>query len=921
VRKTPWLPDLANEAGQSLILVILLVDAVVLGALWFFMHFTEQQANARVNFVKRFLLEETVSSSFEVMEAALRRRLWESPPDSNCLRSTDFRVDGLRSELKLQWNVIAKYNASTHVYDLTATGGYYSDPITKAYSRGLKAVFHKQIKVLDASDFLMLNMGSQTLNVTRTYESSGPAGLVAGPKRIYMKGPMTLYSLELPNVQAHDWTPTGANFNYFGTIIQGERIQIAGGIRYQKTYTVQPPDPASCASLSPLCGVLAPYVNNWIGQSTGAGVFYGANEYTAARNLNDAIKACHGDNTCTPPPTSGVDLNDVIRHTYPIALFDNDTRSRPLTVGASPVDNRRYVNNPYERNVFLYSFTANHWGMAGDYTCLTDASVPGAECSFSEAYPKGFGKWRTDAGLDGVLFTHETEDIAAAPMDWDNFQAMKEDAQACGKVVDAGAAPAYEDCPIWDRNFLNSYVASHGASVPACHKITKVSLDGSIFPNFHEADYANDALKDRLLRRIIYAKGPIEIAQTNVKGLRPAMTDPKVRGRLSIWIVGEDYVTLRGNQDADNTPPAPGSYDRLRKVTFNADGTAPNGGGFPSLRMVLMTPELVHLVSPQYVPMSTAHFLDSYKVKNGYLWPRIPAMFDEARAENDGYVWGLRSFQLRNMVTIANASQPASLLSAEDGFFLKGMWSAWDSSAEQFIHNQCLFNVDGGPAFDPRTDGVHCPTPAHDVISPPNSISNQWCSYTGNYVADAASVRTDDGVHSHVPPLSSKFYQTDASGEWVPWGTYPYVFSAQAMTTQASNGTRESNIQYSGLRLQVKFDPTHSATQRDLSVSKYATAEMAAVNLSDRKYFWDLPYYWQNIDPAATPGGAACTRQTIHFLDGTLSYIPASDYDYVNNYLHVNFGKHVFQHSSPDANLTDMGSLFGVDLPMVESRE
>jgi len=884
-----------------------MVDAVVLVALWFFTHYTEQQANARVSFVKRFLLEETVSSSFEVMEAALRRRLWEAPPDSNCLRSTNFRVDGSRSDLKLQWSVVANYNASTHVYDLTASGGYYSDPILKTFIPGMKVNFHKQVKVLDSSDFLMLNAGTQPVNVMRTYESSGPAGLVAGAKRIYLKGSMALFSLLYPNAYPGNWVPVGSNFNYYGIIVQGERIQVAGGIRYIPSYLVNTPDPASCTTYPGLCSTLAPWEGTrFQGQAAnGAGVFFGGGtDYNTAVALNLDIKNCHNDPNCPYP--GDLDMAEIKKHVYPVALFGGS--SRPL-LSSSANDTGAYVNDQDTWNDFLYSYSGNHWGMLADFTCLLDHNEASPECSFSEAYPKGFSRWRTNAGLDGVLFTHETADISSSPIDWDNYQALQEDAVACGKVVNAGDAPAYEDCPIWDTNFLKSFVAANGASAPKCQSVTKVSLDGSIFSNFNEATYKDDSVQDRLLRRIIYAKGPIEIAQTNVQGLRPGMPDPTERSRLTIWVVSEDVVNLRGNQAGDPTPPGPGDYSRFRRVVYNSDGTVASGG-FPSMRMVIMSPELVHLISPGYLPMTSAHFLASYGVKGGYLYPKIPTLLDDSRWNADGYVYGMRSFQINNMVTISNASEPAVLLSAADGFFLKGMWSGWDSGEQQFVHNQCLFNRDGQPAVNPYSGATHEVYPSFPTLS----------DELGNYPVSMMPT----GGTTYNPPLTSNYYQKDPDGSlWVPYLYYPYVYTGQMYATTTSMGTRESNVQYTGLRLQVNFDSTHGASQRDLSSSLYATSELASTNLADKRYFYrsNKPYYWTPVEPPGSPTGNPCARQTFYFLDGTLAYTPASDYDEVDNYYHVNFGKHVFQHTAPDGNLTDLGALFGVDLPMVETRE
>nr|BFD68955.1 hypothetical protein HAGR004_39770 [Bdellovibrio sp. HAGR004] len=67
------------------------------------------------------LLNEVTTSAFAVMESALARRLWEPPPDNNCLNSESFSVEG-KLDGGMTWNVTAKYNFTTKNYELVSEG-------------------------------------------------------------------------------------------------------------------------------------------------------------------------------------------------------------------------------------------------------------------------------------------------------------------------------------------------------------------------------------------------------------------------------------------------------------------------------------------------------------------------------------------------------------------------------------------------------------------------------------------------------------------------------------------------------------------------------------------------------------------------------------------------------------------------------
>src|SRR5690606_1053368 len=137
----------------------------------------------------------------------------------------------------------------------------------------------------------------------------------------------------------------------------------------------------------------------------------------------------------------------------------------------------------------------------------------------------------------------------------------------------------------------------------------------------------------------------------------------------------------------DTSSPLNSDPGRLREIVFNADGTRPSGSGVSPLRLVGLSPETVHLVSPQYVPMASSTFSSRYAVRGGKLLAKIPPLYDFERNENHAYTYGNRNYRIENIAYITNSAG-----STANGFYLKGIWAGPDSSAEQHIRNQCYFN-------------------------------------------------------------------------------------------------------------------------------------------------------------------------------------------------------------------------------------
>jgi hypothetical protein len=848
---------LASPKGQAVLVLILIVDLVVAAGLAVSVSYGSRQTQARIDETQRFLLSEATSSAFVVMEAALRRRLWEAPPDASCLKSQNFSVSG-STEGGVKWSVTANYNPSTKVYDLTADGQY----------RAVKARFYKQVKVRDASDYLLLNNGTKEIPVIRSYRSRASAGFVANQRLIYTRGPISFYPHVLrSNVAGETYYGNPGTVNWpveYPIIMQSERMQIAGGLSYGRDYPVYAPEapPVLVAQLAPYSSPFGAGNYRYYAQA-GGGAAVVTKDYALGLSLQTALQ--NND-------ASGLDRTAIRRQVYPIALFADG--GHPL-LSHSAADSGSFANKVENWDIFYYSYSGNHFGALDNFTCLerfNAATGTTKRCSDSNTWPRGFAAWKTSAGLDQTLFTKETEEIPLTPIDWDNMEALEEDARACGAVVESGSGSTYEDCPIWDTRFLDRFVAS-GAK-PPCQQVSRFNLNAPALANFSSSQLADDALKDRLLRRVVYFKGPAEIAQSTATGLYPSLT-PVERQRLTMWLVSEDLVTLRGFQN-DTTSPLNSDPGRLREIVFNADGTRPSGSGSSPLRLVVLSPETVHLVSPQYVPLTSSMFTARYAAQGGKLLAKIPPLYDFERNEKDVYTYGNRNYRVENIAYITNSAGSAS-----NGFYLKGLWAGPDSSAEQYIRNQCYFNAPGV---------VNGTGPGQDE--------------TGGYPAPSYAGTT-------IPPLGSRFYQQP--GNIVPSTQYPQVFWTQIAA--AANPTEaDSHINFSGLRLLVDFDDSPPPSgKRQLAVQKYApTSYYSMADMPDRNYVWfNKSYYWQ----PTTRAGKACVAANFKYLDGTPR---PSTLDSIS----VNVGRGDLQHSAPLVDtLRDVGALFGVDLPMVQVKQ
>lgn len=797
------------------------------------------------------LLNEVTTSAFAVMESALARRLWEPPPDNNCLKSESFSVEG-KLEGGMTWNVTAKYNFTTKNYELISEGHY----------RDLKAVYIKRIKVLDVSDYLLFSGSDATLTLRRLYNANFPTALIARDRRIYTKGPIQFGgNIHRPNSMM-DWNGSPSIWpGEYGTIIQGDRIQFGGGMQYIQYSMPKPnPHPSNIETL------LAPFANSVDMPATHRSQF-GGGSTIITRDFNKAMTLKQQVIDIAAGPLTKASIRSEI---YPIALFGGT----PPLKSWEASDNGTYFNDVDRYSIFNYGWGgANGFGVRLDATCVSrvDSDATKKVCSNSEHFPRGFKSWRRDAGLEGTLFTADAEEIPSPKLNWDNMEALEEDARQCGRVIESPTNP-YTDCPVWDVSYLKRYASGD----TTCEQVSNIDLNTLTLNNFNVAQLTNASLKERLLRRVVYTKVPTEIRQTTPQGLMSGIlpTNP-ARKNFSLWIISEDTLALRGYQQ-DNTSPLSSDPGRLREIVFNSDAS---GSGREPIPMVMLSPERVHLLSPQYVPATPTYMSTYWPVVSGKIQPVLHNYTDYVRQENDGFRYGYRSYKIDSVSLITNANTNTAT-----PFVLRGLWSGPDSTADQFPSNMCMVSMAGNTLEEIPPNKLNSTAKIPAYISIPNSP---------------------------IPPLSSNYYNGNTSR--MPRGYYPAIFDLQRASGLA--GREESDVIYSGIRMYTVFDSFVPTGKKNLNNPSRILADTrsnggAPITLAHKNLQWDTGYYYQDL-----PAGTACipanfkSREAGYFISGVTETQPS-----------VNNGRYIFVHTDPPIDYRNLGSIIGVDQPILETR-
>ncbi len=568
----------------------------------------------------------------------------------------------------------------------------------------------------------------------------------------------------------------------YGLILQADRMQFLKGLIYAQTML-----PLVISTGDPDKPMLDPYISlgqRW-GQSTTAPALITSN-YQTAIDMQNHFRA----NT-TPPFTEA----SIYKNTYPIAL----------TCGAYPInpdtaaDTGCYVGNPDEWRTVYFSYDNSGMRKPMDVTCLGSTTK---SCSDSNLFPRGFEAWRRNADLEGVLETTDAQPLAFDEISWDNMEALEEDAQSCGQVITDNPAPGQVDCVLDEGNGLTQYALGTGNP---CYRFRKLDLNAVTWNGvFNPASYLTESSAKAYLRRVIYAKTPIEIEQKVPNGIFTNLTNNQARQNFSVWIVNEDTTRVRPFQvnttNMDLSNPVP------RKVYFNqavnADET-PNTA-ISSIQMVMMSPERPELILPGHLNMDLATFTRDNPLSAGVFKPRYYYDFDYQRHENEAYKFGVRDVHLVNLAMITSADTTAL-----NPFHMVGMWS---QSLDDWMHGvevACLFDKPGDSV------GYNALPP---VASPPHS---------DQLIVDPATGR------SVLPPANSKFYESATGPMPVP-RLVPYIFHKQYY-----DGYTSSSIHLVGHRLIVPFQSGAVGGHRDMAVSKYKYGAVVPVDLSDHRFELD----------------------------------------------------------------------------------
>lgn len=856
---------------------------------------------------------ESAENGFALMEAALRRRMWEVPPDSNCRRSTEFSVTGSFSGGGTI-TVTGYFDPATGNLKLVSTGNF----------RGIEMSLQKHSRIVDVSQYLVFSKAtsdSRLIGVQGGDNGNFASGLVAGSRKLYFEGPVVLGgNLHRRSWMHADWatqTPFRPTED-INQVIQAERIFMLGGVRGEEmNWTMELANANNPDGVNYL--VTQAFMNGILGTDRHFQIGFHAyltGNLNHARSVLDAIRL--SDVSLLPP--------NVNRQMYPRALFGFGG-VRPLNAQLA-ADSGNYLSDPDFWANFQFLYGPN-FASFFDATCYQDATVPVANrkhCSSSKDFPRGFAAWRTQANLDGVLLgPNEAPRIDFPKISWDNLQALEEEADACGLVVDASDSSSYssshEDCDISDFNMLERL--RNDFSTNPCEDVLDLDMDSldSKLSNFDSSDYADPANSGLLSRRVIYLKNRTQISQTAATGLWPSLASPIARNQLPIWIVAEKELLFKPHQ-TDLTSPLQVNPGVRRTSYFNDGVGAPP---LAPLSMVVVSPEPVTLLTPTHVPRNfnmlagsaPDRLMDLVNVGGiNKLRPRRTIYTDYPTQELDGFKYGRREVKMSNIALITNATGAGY----EAGFFPRGLW------------------IEGDPGWHALTRGCWFDKPGDNLARFAHVRAPSLATHRGEELPPA-HINEPSGW---IPPSGSRFYRNDLGVDKIPYFHTPNVFSVQAGAGMSQN----SFIDFTGLRVVSEFDSSTPSGKRDLNIPIYRREDYlldrpASLNLfhtSDRRYIWiyDDPnptadLWWQDDDnkltvTESTPGGGrACDGTLIYRADYMTwpvnypiwFYANRSSYDYgATSWIpYVSFRQH-----SPDASYRNLGALSTTKLPVTISK-
>lgn len=761
---------------------------------------------------KVLVAREAVRSSFILMEAALKRRLWEVPPETRsgptpCLKRKDFSLEGETPE-GVEYELEAEYDPVTSIIVMNATGTYGD----------LVVHFKKESKILDVSDFLMVSKDPSPDRIVATYETSVPTTLIANQSKLYFEGPVEFYivrtrSKENANIRNNATsftTPVPADLpNEIGVIIQAERLIFRGGISGYVSGPADRPDFAAGSSdQAKIYDALTnpddlTNSNNW--WHYGGGGAYITNDYDKAMELVEwGTAGIPRGPTSLPPGPSLLGRAEIYKNIYPRVLFGKG-QDAPL-YAPDAVDDGNFLGNPDEWIIWSYSRLSGA-GTTRDFTCYTDKppAVPDPDnpsifCSSSASFPNGYLAWKAEAGLDTAVMGNEAPSLDMPTIDWDNYEALEEDATACGVVVtsSSGNDGRVYDCDIYNPAILDAYLAN--PTINPCRGVYSVdfeSLSAKITVNddeFSRLIYENNSNKADFLRRVIYAKVPIQISQSGAQGLWVAGANDDGRSNLPLWIVTEQDVTIQPNQP-DQTSPLEERPGEMREMYFNQDVS---GGTLKPLPLTILTPEKVTIISAFHVPHTYQDLLDYFPVVDdggdNKIKPRYHLVTDFRHQEEDGFKYGYRRINLNHMAIISGTN----VTSFRNSFYLKGLFSVANDSDTQYLQNACFFDKPGDGLA--RTVGDDIATLG---VLRDERIIPEYINETGE----------DEGW---IPPVDSRYYG-DPSVLPVSDGDKMdnYIYTPRVFGVQGAAGVgRSSIINLTGWHIIADFD---NSTPDDMS--------------------------------------------------------------------------------------------------------
>jgi hypothetical protein len=752
--------------------------------------------------------KEAAHAAVLILQEALKRRLWEPPPDDQCLKAKTFGVAGTFGPSK---------------FTTSASVDFDSDTITLVGSAALgksTASMVKYLRSFDVGDILLYSSAAAPVKLEAAPESPYMLSLLGEDKMIYMEGPLQLYT-RMSTIYGRTYSKSFSDVRPpflpkdIRLLIQSQRMYLLGGIRYDDLRGVIPND-IMTPQYEDEKNTLQPYAGLVPSASSGYSIF--TSDYDRA---SQAVKlALNGG------PWDGK-LDPLMKGVYPYAMGGS---SLPVTL-ENAADTGTYFNDPSRLPDFNFLYGA-YFGWHTSVSCVHHQGS-GQFCSDSLKFPKSFDNWRKSAGLENIVIT-DAKLIKTKSLNWDNFDALKEDAQVCGINVTSSTAShlKYMDCDLTDSKRMLSYIST--GSDP-CEPILQTDLTEwtAKFPHFSSGVYQSLSSPRRALRRVIYADTDIEIAQSSEKGLWPSL-DKKTRGILPIWIVNEQKTQIRPYQPlSERSSPLNDPTPRMRKLFFNKDTSS---SSVPSLKLVFLTRNPISVVSSFHQALSFSDLKAAYPQSGGVLKAKTSILTDAQREENDGFKYGLRSVELSNLAIISSDQVPV-----DNTFYMRGLWSGFSTGIEQSVRNACIFA--GSDA--PLVEGLP-PLPA---------------------------TRPSD-ANPYLPPEGSRFYK---NGNQI--NNFAYV--AEVFNRFYQNALLlDSILNLSGRRVVLHFSGTDAA-RGDLGERRYAPASYYPVDWGDRKIVWDNPHYFSNTGP----GGRLCKdpwiMQAGSFQASTsVNYIPLNRGDY-----------------------------------------